>query len=243
MDLDDRKTIQTPEGLDLDLTLAGLGSRMIAAVVDAILIGLLVFMVAFGAGRLSLGGLDGGIFVQAVVTIAITLVILGYLVGFEALNEGRTPGKRAVGIRVVTTEGDSIGFLAAFLRNLLRVIDFLPAVFIVGAGSILLTKTNQRLGDIAANTIVIRERLPHVDRAELEHIEHDGERWDVARVTADDVDVLRRFAVRRRSIPADRTEQIAANLATKIRPKVIGSDADGLSDTDFLLRVLAQKLE
>jgi uncharacterized RDD family membrane protein YckC len=243
MDLDDRKTIQTPEGLDLDLTLAGLGSRMIAAVVDAILIGLLVFMVAFGASRLSLGGLDGGIFVQAVVTIAITLVILGYLVGFEALNEGRTPGKRAVGIRVVTTEGDSIGFLAAFLRNLLRVIDFLPAVFIVGAGSILLTKTNQRLGDIAANTIVIRERLPHVDRAELEHIEHDGERWDVARVTADDVDVLRRFAVRRRSIPADRTEQIAANLATKIRPKVIGSDADGLSDTDFLLRVLAQKLE
>ncbi len=242
MDLDDRKTIQTPEGLDLDLTLAGLGSRIIASVVDAILIGLLVFMVAFGASQLALGGLEGGILFQALVTILITLVVLCYLVGFEALNEGRTPGKRMVGIRVVTTEGDSIGFLAAFLRNLLRVIDFLPAVFIVGAGSILLTKTNQRIGDIAANTIVIRERLPHVDRAELEPVEHDGERWDVARVTADDVDVLRRFAVRRRSIPADRTEQIAASLAAKIRPKVIGND-EGLTDTDFLLRVLAQKLQ
>ena len=62
-------------------------------------------------------------------------------------------------------------------------------------------------------------------------------------VTADDVDVLRRFAVRRRSIPADRTEQIAAGLAAKIRPKVIGGDLDELSDTDFLVRVLAQKLK
>lgn len=243
MDLDDRKTIQTPEGLDLDLTLAGLGSRMIAAVVDAILIGLLVFLLLFGVSQLAVDGLGSGIVVQAGVTILITLVVLGYLVGFEALNEGRTPGKRAVGIRVVSSEGDSIGFLAAFLRNLLRVIDFLPAVFIVGAASILFTKTNQRIGDITANTIVIRERLPHVERAELEHIEPDGDRWDVARVTADDVDVLRRFAVRRRSIPVDRTEQIAAGLAAKIRPKVIGSDLDDLSDTDFLLRVLAQKLK
>ncbi len=242
MELDDRKTIQTPEGLDLDLTLAGLGSRIIAAVVDAILVGLLVFMVIFGASQLALEG-SGGILFQAFVTILVTLVVLGYLVGFEALNEGRTPGKRAVGIRVVTTEGDSIGFLAAFLRNLLRVIDFLPAVFIVGAGSILFTKTNQRLGDITAGTIVIRERLPHVERAEAEYIQHDGARWDVARVTADDVDVLRRFAVRRRSIPTDHTEQIAANLAEKIRPKVVAGDIEGLSDTDFLLRVLAQKLE
>ncbi len=243
MDLDDRKTIQTPEGLDLDLTLAGLGSRMIAAVVDAVLIGLLIFLLLFGASQLALDGFGSGIVVQALVTIVVTLVILGYLVGFEALNEGRTPGKRAVGIRVVTSEGDSIGFLAAFLRNLLRVIDFLPAVFIVGAASILLTKTNQRIGDITANTIVIRERLPHAERAELDPMDHDGERWDVARVTADDIDVLRRFAVRRRSIPADRTEQIAAGLAAKIRPKVTGRDLDQLSDTEFLLRVLAQKLK
>ncbi len=242
MDLDDRKTIQTAEGLDLDLTLAGLGSRMIAAVVDAILIGLLVFMLLFGMSQLAVDGFGSGIVIQAFVTILITLVVLGYLVGFEALNEGRTPGKRAVGIRVVTSEGDSIGFLAAFLRNLLRVIDFLPAVFIVGAASILFTKTNQRIGDITANTIVIRERLPHAERAELEHIEHP-DRWDVARVTADDVDVLRRFAVRRRSIPADRADQIAAGLAAKIRPKVIGHDLDDMSDTDFLLRVLAQKLK
>jgi uncharacterized RDD family membrane protein YckC len=243
MDLDDRKTIQTPEGLDLDLTLAGLGSRMIAAVVDVILIGLIVFMVLFAASQLALDGAGSGILFQAFVTILITLVVLGYLVGFEALNEGRTPGKRAVGIRVVTSEGDSIGFLAAFLRNLLRVIDFLPAVFIVGAGSILLTRTNQRIGDITANTIVIRERLPHVDRGQLEPMEHDGDRWDVAQVSGDDLDVLRRFAVRRRSIPADRAEQIAAGLAAKIRPKVIGDDLEGLSDTDFLLRVLAQKLK
>ena len=241
MELDDRKTIQTPEGLDLDLTLAGLGSRMIAAVVDAILIGLLVFMVVFGASQLALSDLGGGILFQAFVTILITLVVLGYLVGFEALNEGRTPGKRAVGIRVVSSEGDSIGFLAAFLRNLLRVIDFLPAVFIVGAASILFTKTNQRIGDITANTIVIRERLPHVEKAEMDQVAYSGDRWDVTKVTSDDVNVIRRFATRRHSIPRDRADQIATALAEKIRPKVVG-DGDTLTDTEFLLRVLAQKL-
>lgn len=241
MDLDDRRTIQTPEGLDLELTLAGLGSRMIAAVVDAVILGLIVLIVGFGASQLAIGGAGGGIVMQALATILISVVVLGYLVGFEALNEGRTPGKRLVGIRVVTTDGDSIGFLAAFLRNLLRVVDFLPAVFIAGSATILLTKSNQRIGDLTANTIVIRERLPHVDKAELDQIEHDGDRWDVGRVTPEDVDVLRRFAVRRRSIPQDRIDQIAAGLARKIRPKVTGPDLDAIDDSEFLLRVLAQK--
>jgi hypothetical protein len=171
------------------------------------------------------------------------VIVLGYLVGFEGWNEGRTPGKRMVGIRVVTTDGDSIGFLAAFLRNLLRLIDFLPLMFVVGAASILLTRTNQRVGDIAANTLVVRDRLPHLDRAQLEEFEmQTTELWDVARVTSEDVDVMRRFATRRRSIPADRTTQIASHLAAKIRPKVTGADTDALTDEQFLLRVLAQKL-
>ena len=241
MDLDDRKTIQTAEGLDLDLTLAGLGSRMIAATVDVIVVGVLVFAVAFGASQLPLG--DSGILVQALATIGLSAIVLGYFVGFEGWNEGRTLGKKMVGIRVVTTNGDSIGFLAAFLRNLLRVVDFLPLMFIVGAASILLTRLNQRIGDIAANTLVVRDRLPHLDRAEIDHLDwSDAEPWDVARVTSDDVDVIRRFATRRRSIPSDRTAQIASHLATKIRPKVTGVGTDALSDEAFLLRVLAQKL-
>ncbi len=243
MDLDDRKTIQTAEGLDLDLTLAGLGSRIIAAAVDTLLIAVIVFALAFGATQLSLGQIGGGIILQAFVTIGISLIVLGYLVGFEALNEGRTPGKRMVGIRVVTTDGDSIGFLGAFLRNLLRLIDFLPLMFVVGAASILLTKTNQRIGDITANTLVVRDRLPHLDRAEIDEVDlAAGSLWDVARVTSEDVDVIRRFATRRRSIPSDRIAQIASHLAAKIRPKVNGADTDTLTDEEFLLRVLAQKL-
>lgn len=242
MDLDDRKTIQTAEGLDLDLTLAGLGSRIIAATVDVILVAVLVFAIAFGVSQLALGG-NGGILFQALATIGVTAIVMGYLVGFEGWNEGRTPGKRMVGIRVVTTSGDSIGFLAAFLRNLLRVIDFLPLMFVVGAASILLTKMNQRVGDIAANTLVVRDRLPHLERAEIDDVEwNTTELWDVAKVTSEDVDVIRRFATRRRSIPSDRTAQIALHLAAKIRPKVDGADTDTMTDEQFLLRVLAQKL-
>lgn len=240
MELDDRRTIQTPEGLELDLTLAGLGSRMIAAVVDAIIVGLALLGLGLAVGSLIGTGADD-LLVAGLSAVAISIVVLGYFAGFEAFNEGRTLGKRSVGIRVVTMEGDSIGFLAAFLRNLLRLVDFLPLIYVVGSITILTTRTNQRLGDIAANTIVIRERLPGLDDAGLEPMESTLPRWDVSRVSDDDINLIRRFATRRRSLPADRVQQIAAQIAAKIRPKVSGERADEVGDTTFLLWVLSQK--
>lgn len=243
MDLDDRKNIQTPEGLDLDLTLAGLGSRMIAAILDLLVLGALVLMSTFGfAGLAASATLDPTV-VQGLGALALTLLIVGYFVGFEALNGGRTPGKRAVGIRVVGADGQPVGFLAAFLRNLIRVVDFLPVAYGVGAIAILATDTNQRLGDLTARTIVIRERLPEIDRETTDTSERaDLPLWDVSMVTPDDVDILRRFATRRRSLPQDRIDQIAGHLAKKIRPKVAGDGADLVPDADFLLTVLALKL-
>lgn len=244
MDLDDRKNIKTPEGLDLDLTLAGLGSRMIAGVVDLVILGILVVTFIFAVGALvSSASLDPTV-VQGLSAVALTVLVVGYFVGFEALNGGRTPGKRSVGIRVVGFDGGPIGFLAAFLRNLVRVVDFLPMAYGIGAVAVLVTSTNQRLGDLVARTIVIRERMPHAEPAETPPPADlaDLPAWDVSRVTTEDVDILRRFAVRRRSIPTDRVEQIAEHLAAKIRPKVTGEGTADAPDTDFLITVLSLKL-
>ncbi len=244
MDLDDRKNIQTPEGLDLDLTLAGLGSRMIAGIVDLLILGVLVLVSSFAVAGLAASETLDATVIRGFGALALTLLVVGYFVGFEALNGGRTPGKRAVGIRVVGADGEPAGFLAAFLRNLIRVVDFLPIAYGIGAISILATDTNQRLGDLTARTIVIRERLPHLDRTATDapHELSDLPVWDVSMVTSQDVDVLRRFAVRRRSLPQDRIEQIAGHLADKVRPKVTGDGVTEAPDTDFLLAVLALKL-
>lgn len=240
MELDDRQTIQTAEGLDLDLTLAGLGSRMLASLLDVVIVGAVLLVLALGAGAIIGSGVDAQL-VSGLASVGISMLVLGYFVGFEAFNEGRTLGKRSMGIRVVTTDGDSIGFLAAFLRNLLRLVDFLPSFFIVGSVSILTTKTNQRLGDLVANTIVIRERLPAVDPGGFEQLDLSLPRWDVTRVTEADINLIRRFAVRRRALPDDRVERLAADIAQKIRPRVTGDQAAETSDTDFLLWVLNQK--
>lgn len=244
MDLDDRKNIKTPEGLDLDLTLAGLGSRMIAGVVDLVILGIVVVTFTFAVSALVSSTVLDATVVQGLAAVALTLLVVGYFVGFEALNGGRTPGKRSVGIRVVGFDGEPIGFLAAFLRNLVRVVDFLPMAYGVGAVTVAVTATNQRLGDLVARTIVIRERMPHAEPAEApSHADlTDLPHWDVSGVTDQDVDILRRFAVRRRSIPTDRVEQIAEHLAAKIRPKVTGEGIADTPDTDFLITVLSLKL-
>lgn len=240
MDLDDRQTIQTPEGLNLDLTLAGLGSRILASLVDAIVLGLVIVGIGLGTNALVELGIDE-LLLSGLATIVLGVTVLGFFIGFEAFNEGRTPGKRMLGIRVVTVDGDSIGFLAAFLRTLLRLIDFLPAMYVIGSITILITASNQRLGDIAAGTIVIRERIPNVDPAAFDPPDSSLPKWDVTRVSDEDVELIRRFAVRRRSIPTDRADQLAGHIAAKIRPKVTGEHTGETTDIAFLLWVLSQK--
>ncbi|HEV7685083.1 MAG TPA: RDD family protein, partial [Acidimicrobiia bacterium] len=156
MTYDDRISIPTPEGVELELVLAGLGSRLVAAIVDQ-LIKLAVFLALFVLGG-ALSGDNAGGFLVAVLVVASFLVFFGYDVAFETLASGRTPGKRAAGLRVVRLGGEPVGFLASAVRNLLRLVDSLPGIYAVGAVCILFSSRNQRLGDLAAGTLVVRER-------------------------------------------------------------------------------------
>jgi uncharacterized RDD family membrane protein YckC len=158
----DQLSIETPEQVALEFPLAGVGSRFLAVSVDTLLqvtIGLLV--VGAVAGTWSLIGTAGrgqGPWFLAVVVITAFLLFYGYFMGFEAFWHGQTPGKRLIGLRVLSVTGRPARLDEAILRNLLRVVDQLPGVYAVGIVTMLASSRNQRLGDLAAGTVVVHEK-------------------------------------------------------------------------------------
>src|SRR5206468_11279553 len=118
--------------------------------------GVIIALVVVGS---SVGGDEVGGFLIAGLFVAGFLVYFGYDVAFETLASGRTPGKRAAGLRVVRLGGEPVGFVASAVRNLGRLVDMQPGLlYAVGAATILFSRHNQRLGDLAAGTLVVRER-------------------------------------------------------------------------------------
>src|SRR6266576_6325434 len=161
LDLRQHHGIETPEHVDVQFELAGVGSRLAAGLLDLLLLvlGLLALWIGGGAiiGSVSSasemrGWLNAGM-------IMLTFCFLwGYFTLFEALNGGRTPGKQALGIRVVMDTGRPITPAAALIRNLVRFVDsYIPALFAPAVLSMFLHPSHKRPGDMAAGTIVVRD--------------------------------------------------------------------------------------
>ncbi len=146
--IDTLRTVQTPEGIDLHLPVAGLIPRTLAWLIDA-LIRFLIYAV-LGGVLLFFGDTGTGLFL-----LATFIIEWFYPVLFEVLRDGQTPGKRSYGIRVLHDDGTPIGWSAALIRNLLRVVDFLPLMYGFGVTSMMLNRNFKRLGDLAAGTIVV----------------------------------------------------------------------------------------
>jgi uncharacterized RDD family membrane protein YckC len=221
--LDDRMTFDTPEGVTIDVVLAGLGSRFIARLLDTLIQLAIILALAFAMGAFS----DSGVF-SAFGIVMIFLVVLLYDVPFEVLGHGRTPGKRAAGIQVVDRQGGPVRFLASMIRNVLRIVDFLPVFYVVGSGSIVSTGHDQRLGDLAAGTVVTRTRFPGLAKAHAAPPTvpvASVSTWDVSAVQSDEVDVVHHFLDRRLSLSPHVRAYFAGALAARIAPKVPGAPA------------------
>ena len=166
--LEEHYVIQTPEGVSIYLILAGVGSRILAFAIDFFIMTAAIFVVLIAVTILgieleggSLGRASGGIgyAFEAIGFVYMFFVYFGYFVLFEVLGGGRSPGKRVMGLRVVRLDGSAVGFRTSLLRNLLRIVDsFPPPTYLVGLVLIFIAKRHQRLGDLAAGTIVIRDR-------------------------------------------------------------------------------------
>ncbi len=154
MEYEERTRIATPEGVELELVLAGLASRFIAELFDALILGaVLVAMVILAA----LAGGGAGALILVVALGGFLLITVVYHVAFEVLARGRTPGKRWAGLRVVLEGGGPVDLRASLVRNLIRLIEGLALLYVPAIIAVLATRRNQRLGDLAAGTLVIRE--------------------------------------------------------------------------------------
>ena len=225
MEYEDRLRIATPEGVDVELTLAGIGSRFIAALLDLLIQGSVLLAAAFALGVL--GSDDAGGYGVAIYSIVFFLVFFGYDVLFEVRSRGRTPGKRWTGLRVVLGGGRPITFVPSCVRNIMRVIDILPAIYGIGMLSIFVTSRNQRLGDLAAGTLVVRDRPGGLRErsgpARSSAVTRASDGWDVSAVSAQDVGTVRQFLDRRGGLETGARAELAGELERRLRPLVAGA--------------------
>ena len=151
--LDTRYQVETPEGIDLLLRPAGLVPRALAFSIDLAIRGAMLAVTYLVLGML-------GQFGMGVATILLFLVTWWYMVLFEVLNQGRSPGKQMLGLRVVHDDGTPVGWAASLTRNLLRFVDLLPFGYSLGILSCLNHPAFKRLGDMAAGTLVVYRDNP-----------------------------------------------------------------------------------
>ena len=162
---DDTLVIETPERVPLHFALASIGNRFIACAIDhtiqivtLILIGVFLMIIA-DASSLGERLMSAPKWVIAILVVAQAIIIDGYFAVFEWAWRGQTPGKRWLKLRVIREDGRPISFFEAMVRNLLRVVDFLiPPFYSIGLISVFATARDQRIGDLVAGTVVVRER-------------------------------------------------------------------------------------
>jgi uncharacterized RDD family membrane protein YckC len=233
VELDDRVTIATPEGIELELQLAGLGSRFIAGVTDLIIQIVLLVVLAIVTGAVS----GDGSFNAAVFVIGSFVILFFYPILFEVLARGRTPGKWVTHLRVVRDTGAPDDLQASGIRNLIRIVDGPLLLYVPTVVSIVATAHNQRPGDMAAGTLVIRE--PSGRRASARRVTHDDlpSSWDVSAITPQELAAIRQFLERRDTLDREARSELAARLANGFGNKVAGAQLRG--DPEAFLQTLA----
>jgi len=239
------------------MPLAGIGSRFIALLVDyliwgagAFLLGLLFVAIVTSIAAFS------RISAQWVVAIAVLLVFLvnwGYFTLFEAFWNGRTPGKRVARIRVIQRTGRAIGLFESMARNLVRYVDQFPGFYAVGVIAMFVTKQHQRLGDLAAGTLVVRDReeeaTPWIDSGARTftaqifappptsvepQIRVTLPATGITKLAPADLEVLEGFFSRRLDMSIETRQALAQRIAAAIQAKSGLEVPEGISVETFL---------
>jgi uncharacterized RDD family membrane protein YckC len=174
--------------------------------------------------------------VAIAVVIALTfLIFFGYFILFEALRNGRTPGKQMLGLRVVRDGGYPIDFGAAAIRNLIRVAEFTFGFYAVSAVATILSAQNKRLGDMAAGTIVVRDSR----MATLAMLREDSEQpWRESLLLPQEQSIVDRFVARAPELDPEARRSLAGRIAARIRPHV-PAEMQRLEDEELLRRLSA----
>lgn len=258
----DQLTIDTPEQVGIRFPVAGVGSRFLALLADSILQGvsygvltLLLFLVISATpDRFQAVARNGEKWFIASMILLNFLLYWGYFTIFEAFWNGQTPGKRLCRLRVIRDSGRQITFFESMTRNLLRAVDGLPGFYAIGIIAMLANRRNKRLGDLAAGTLVIHERAPEpplwaaassrtitaaVFTPPPETPAGDPDAIDlpadaVARLSADDLNVIDHFFARAIDIDLARRRHLAERLALQITTRMGIPLPEGITPERFL---------
>lgn len=232
--------VRTGEAVAIRYELAGLGSRFLALMVDMLAqVGVvLVLMIAFGLASPVLTKIPFGknafAWWIAGLVLGLFLIFFGWFIIFEAWWSGRTPGKRALGLRVVRDGGFPIDLGAAIIRNLVRIVELFLGFYAISAVSALISKENKRLGDFAAGTLVVRDRADAVP--DLDAYLSRPARTDTG-LSEEDRVLVERFIARRAALDPAARARLAARIAGHVRPTLRASYAN--LDDESLLEFLA----
>ena len=237
LDLRQHHGVETPEHVDVRFELAGVGSRVAAGLLDLLLLCLGLLLLWVGGGTIvsdiaSPHGMASGWLTAGLILLTFCLV-WGYFTLFEALNGGRTPGKQLLGIRVVMDTGRSLTPQAAVVRNLVRFIDcYFPALpFAPALLSIALHPSNKRLGDMAAGTIVVRDRptdwtLGATVGAPAHETTAEPVETGPPELSEEEFRLLDRFLGRLNELAPDVQARITADLVRRFEPRIPRRIAD-----------------
>jgi uncharacterized RDD family membrane protein YckC len=245
MDSPDKLTIDTPEQTSLEFPLAGIGSRFLGIAADTaiqVTVGIvLVIAAVMILPGLNLFGASASQWVIAGVIIGIFLLNSAYFAFFEAIWNGQTPGKRYAQLRVMKDDGRPISAYDAIIRNLLRIVDSLPALYGVGLISMLFSKQSKRLGDMVAGTVVVHEKsLEGVRPMADSVVDASLPPFDASSITLDELRLIETFIQRRSSWDPGVRTSMAAQISTRISEK-LGVRIYGWPRTEnFLEAVLRQ---
>jgi uncharacterized RDD family membrane protein YckC len=240
--LDGTHTVLTPEYVEFNFVLAGLMSRFLAWLLDScISIGVAaVLVMVLSVAEVFVQG-----FGSAVAFVVWFLIDWGYMIAFETLWSGQTIGKRVMGLRVIQETGVRVSAHQSLLRNLVRPVDRLPLFYLVGGVAALFSDSQQRLGDMIAGTIVVRERRLKIPSA-LERPEGDTSLLDdadfrarVGKLSAEEEAVCLSAALRREELGMEARLALFAALGERLEHELGFKRPEHLSSEKLVLLVVA----
>jgi uncharacterized RDD family membrane protein YckC len=237
--------IVTPEAVVLEFETAGVGSRTIAELLDLLIQITALVALTFVASFASAGGVELGQTAAVILALLFSfLVIVGYPVALETLWNGRTLGKAAMGLRVVTQEGGPIRFRHAAIRGIFALVEIWAFLGSIAVLSIVFSKRNQRLGDLVAGTIVLRERTAAGSGLAVAFPIPPGYEayvtsLDVTAVTPDQYSVIRSFLMRILNLSPAARATLAVRLANPTAMRMHHDPPPGVGAELFLICVAA----
>ncbi len=236
-----RLEVETSDHVILRYDLAGGGNRGFAALVDFI-IATVIFVGSFFLGQQALNLFGARVLSLSGVLVLVTFFITWcYFVLLEWLWQGQTVGKRMYGLRVIGEDGSPATFTAVLVRNLARIIDFLPGFYAVGLLTVIVTPRSQRLGDLAAGTYVVRAPKPQLDYFSLRTMSPvgAGKAVETRTLPGELQRLVREFVSREAKLRNNDRARIAAQIAQRVRPYAL--DVTVADDVEFL-RAVARSL-